>query len=704
MQTVAKRGWRHAGLASLVALALLAGAAWLWTNQPAAVNADELVQQAQAAQTNATAKGLHSFELIEEEVTSLDGPGASPAQRTQTLPGETRSVRHTWFQAPNQWRHEVQVTQSPVHGPDAAPRVTVADGQRIWTYEPRDNGVQVTAGQLRQPGQADVKGGLPLYGALDLGSVLDQTHGCYLPSLAGEDTVAGRPAYVVRLGATSCPSADASGFNGPRTVWLDKQTLFILRSVLRDTTDTRVAQTQEITFIRYNSDLPASLFTLVPPPGARVLDSRLQLAAAPSSAPAAPPPAGGSLGRLAFVRDGDVWLKTLPDGPEHRLTTDQHNDDPRWSLSGTWIAFRHKASSAPTAGEEVVVLAADGGARRTLATSRGRDIAWSSSADRLAFIEDDHAVVVDAGGSHRVELPHTTSVAWSPDGGWLAYVKLETLAPASGGQPPPRRASLWRVRSDGTDAQLVFDAGAPSSEFLVLAGWSPDSSHILVWTDRGFSASGMADGVPLEAVPAAGGSLLTIVPKMLAYPDFLAWTPRNGHLALVQGGRRPSWFGKRLAVTGLAGALDGLAQADAVELFPAWSPDGQWLAYTTAPTVQTEGGNEAKAASSQRRIAVMHPDDTDRRLLPSTPGAQDERPRWSADGRMLVFSRVLNGEWPQLWLMRADGADPRLVADDLDVQALTGAPAAADAAWNGFYGHLRWDRAYDWWQPASGAQ
>jgi hypothetical protein len=71
---------------------------------------------------------------------------------------------------------------------------------------------------------------------------------------------------------------------------------------------------------------------------------------------------------------------------------------------------------------------------------------------------------------------------------------------------------------------------------------------------------------------------------------------------------------------------------------------------------------------------------------------------------MLLFSRVVNGERPQLWLMHADGADPRLVADDLDVQALTGLPAAADPAWFGFYGYLRWYRVYDWWQPASGAQ
>ena len=47
------------------------------------------------------------------------------------------------------------------------------------------------------------------------------------------------------------------------------------------------------------------------------------------------------LGKLAFVRGGDVWVKELPDGEAMRLTRDGRNSEPRWSGStnGDYILF-----------------------------------------------------------------------------------------------------------------------------------------------------------------------------------------------------------------------------------------------------------------------------------------------------------------------------------------------------------------------------
>jgi len=53
-----------------------------------------------------------------------------------------------------------------------------------------------------------------------------------------------------------------------------------------------------------------------------------------------PTPAPLSLGYLAYVQGGDIWIKTLPSGTPQRLTTDGHNNRPRWSPSGQWLAFR----------------------------------------------------------------------------------------------------------------------------------------------------------------------------------------------------------------------------------------------------------------------------------------------------------------------------------------------------------------------------
>lgn len=50
--------------------------------------------------------------------------------------------------------------------------------------------------------------------------------------------------------------------------------------------------------------------------------------------------------RVAFVREGDIWVKHLPDGEERRLTKDGDNDSPRWSPSGAWLAFVKRTPDA----------------------------------------------------------------------------------------------------------------------------------------------------------------------------------------------------------------------------------------------------------------------------------------------------------------------------------------------------------------------
>src|SRR3569833_2157971 len=79
-------------------------------------------------------------------------------------------------------------------------------------------------------------------------------------------------------------------------------------------------------------------------------------------------PPDGLLGELAFVRGGDVWVKSLPDGEERQLTTDHLSDDPRWSTSGDWLALRRRTSESLAAGEEISVIPAAGGARRVIGT------------------------------------------------------------------------------------------------------------------------------------------------------------------------------------------------------------------------------------------------------------------------------------------------------------------------------------------------
>ncbi len=407
--------------------------------------------------------------------------------------------------------------------------------------------------------------------------------------------------------------------------------------------------------------------------------------AAPTSTPVL------ALGRLAYLQGGDVWVKGLPDEKPQRLTTDGRNRNPRWSPSGQWLAFRK-------GDYQVWVMRADESAARPL--NEGAVVmafAWAPTADRLAYVTGTGALVaLNADGSSQQELvaqgsggPYTgvVSMAWSPDGEWLAYEQVEVRQE---GEPPERYAGLWRIRADSSGATELLNVGTPAAYEPILAGWSPDGSRILFWPDPHFSRSILADGTSLMAIPANGGEPSEVVRSMLAYSDCLAPSPEGTLLAITEGGGRETWSHKRIAVVDLSsGKLTYLTDDKTAAFSPAWSPDGQRIVYAAAPDIGFVGGGEdAKAGATQRRIWLMKRDGSDRRQLTKDATYRDEQPLWSADGSYILFARLDTKGRASLWLISAEGDNPHQVVDEL-----TPAPS-----WFGYYGHIDWDVLFDWWR------
>lgn len=268
-----RQGWPLVGLAAAAALLLALVGVTLWASRPQPVSAQEILDRAHATATDVEVAGVRSFEMV--ETTVYRGIWTTVGQTTPRAE-ETRSERHVWFKAPNHWRYEVTLPPSSGQRPAPMRRVTVADGQTVWTYDSEQNVAQITADELGGPG----KGGIWLYGNLNgqsdvaLADILKEVRNCYDPIVAGEDLVAGRQTYVVNLGATKCPSASAAETNGPQTIWVDKETFFVLRSEIRDASGQRVISANEVTNIRYDVDLSDEVFTFSPPPGALVHDNR----------------------------------------------------------------------------------------------------------------------------------------------------------------------------------------------------------------------------------------------------------------------------------------------------------------------------------------------------------------------------------------------------------------------------------------------
>lgn len=400
-----------------------------------------------------------------------------------------------------------------------------------------------------------------------------------------------------------------------------------------------------------------------------------------------------NLGKLAYVQGGDVWVKELPKGEPQRLTDDGRNTTPRWSPSGEWLTFCKE--------NDVWVMRADGTGARRIPTASLRDYAWSPVADRLAYIDSQSNLhIIEENGlaqgeghvllRHDVEEqgPTLTDLAWSPDGRRLAYV-LQI------GQPGalPDHVGIGYVDLESGPREL-YALPSPPQDGLILAGWTPDGQSILFWRELLFSASGAADGLPLLHLPLDGGEPVEIVDFTLLHPDFWSGSPTGQQMALTVGSGRETWTNKRILLVDLETAGWEYLTDETVSAFsPAFSPDGQHIAYVAGPDVgHVWGGDAAKAGAAQRRICVMNADGSDQRPLTDDPAYRDERPLWSADGTHVLFARMDEDGRASLWLMDAASRAPEQVVGEL-----TPAPK-----WFGNYGYIAWDQLFDWWSDSAG--
>lgn len=400
-----------------------------------------------------------------------------------------------------------------------------------------------------------------------------------------------------------------------------------------------------------------------------------------------------SLGKLAYVQSGDIWVKTLLDGKPQRLTADGYNWEPRWSPSGQWLAFRRGE-------DQVWVMRADGSDARSLneGVATVSAFAWSPAEDRLACTTGVGAlVVVNADGSSSRELvtqqgsgePYTGVVrmAWSPNGEWLAYEQAGVFA--------ERYAGLWRVRADGSGATEFLNAGTPATYEPLLADWSPDGSRILFWEVPQFSRSFLADGAPLLMLPAEGGQPVELADSVLAYPDFVVpGPPSTDQIAVIAGGYRGAWTHKILHVVSTStGEGMALTLSDLAASSPAWSPNGRHITYVAMPDRGDLGGGEdARLGMMQRRIWVVDADGSDAYQLTDDPAYRDEYPLWSANGSHIIFGRFDAEDRASLWLIPVAGGEPQQVVDEL-----TPLPGPA-SGWFGYYGHVEWDILFEWWR------
>jgi Tol biopolymer transport system component len=436
------------------------------------------------------------------------------------------------------------------------------------------------------------------------------------------------------------------------------------------------------------------------------LSSELATAVAP---PTAIPT---TLGRVAYIKGGDLWYAVPPTGPHQRLTIDGYNREPRWSPSGEWLAYRKDRAvllerEAPcreplrqgeppcketisTFQEQVWTMRRTGEEARVLNLGLTvRRFAWSPALDRLAYVsEQGHLQVVDPLSEAEFRLVSASSgarvgeIAWSADGLRIAYEWLAEEEPASA----PSSAGIYVIDAAG-GRPLLAHASVRSRPSL--AGWA--GSDVLLWqqADRAAqpenSAWLYAAATPAEQGEGAPTPRLLTPEPMLPLHDFVAVGPANQDypIAFVTGVGPATWTNKRLA-TGAFRTPSNLAT-----IAPAWAPDGIRLAYIAMPDAPGVAlGEDASEAMQARRLWVAAPAAGATRQLTTDERFRDERPQWSDQGAHILFARITREGQASLWVIPANGGEPQLVVDEL-----TPAPDLV-----GNYGYIDWNQHFDWWR------
>ena len=339
--------------------------------------------------------------------------------------------------------------------------------------------------------------------------------------------------------------------------------------------------------------------------------------------------------RLAFVvsspdtaedtNNQDLWLLDLGEGRARRLTRHPKNDfSPTFSPGGDTIAFVATRGTGEDARPAIYMLSLQGG-------------------DPWPFGSYDESV---------------GEVRWSPDGRWLAYVKVDTLA---------KSVREWRKKKWDhvvEDERLQYPALwvvevatgikrrlTTGEHYVWNVRWAPDSRSIAFLV----SPTGKPDDenlVDIGIVPvdgATGGVPPLRTLGVIGSP--FAWSPDGRWIAWAAGSDRSNYVPKAdLWVASAAGGkpVNLTANFDEDAEGPAWSPGSDTLFFHVAHGVST-----VLASVPRRGGAVTL--GVDRAAEAGTPvAARDGRIAW-------VQSRP--GEPSEVWLADRAGAAGRRVSD-----------------------------------------
>jgi dipeptidyl aminopeptidase/acylaminoacyl peptidase len=312
-----------------------------------------------------------------------------------------------------------------------------------------------------------------------------------------------------------------------------------------------------------------------------------------------------SLDRKEDRSDGDLWLAPLDGGEPLRLTSSPKTESrARFSPDGEWIAF---LSSREGEEGQVFLLSRRGGEAMKLTDLKANvsALAWSPDSKRLALVVSD--VDPDAAPEDDERAADAKKKTAKP----IVLRRLQFKQDGSG--------YLRELRSH----LHVFDV-AKKTAFQLTSGpfddsgpeWSPDGASLAFVSKR--------------ALPDADASLDS---------DVFVVAAREGAIPrLVASGPGP-------------------------DRSPAWSPDGQWLAYVAGADLKQDLWYGAS------QVAIVPAAGGSSRPLTQALDRNVGSPRFGSDGRTVLFLLEDGGNQHLARVGVEGGAVERVVAGERDVRS-----------------------------------
>ena len=353
---------------------------------------------------------------------------------------------------------------------------------------------------------------------------------------------------------------------------------------------------------------------------------RLGLEAKPIGRGSADPSAAGVL----------LWSGNFNDAGTYYVIVESGHSEPGTSyylltVSGDGVSLpvsTNATAPAPTA-------TATPESRKT----KAKAAALPKSAGRLVFQTSTGGdiYVINADGSGLQRITDGMDPVWSPDGQQIAFSRWRD----------PR--GVWVADADGSNERRVFDwseARYPS--------WSPDGEQIVFsrriggTPGRELCFRGRCFQIPAREFWTLG--IVDLGDGRFAEP-----------LSNSDVSQTPDWSpdGTQVVFDAVPGLMiqniDGAAAyqiTDAAnDTNPVWSPDGEQIAFTRR---QHDHWEVYVVGENDRQLRRL----TDTPQKPNGQAASSASPAWSPDGDYIAFLTDRTGEW-EIWVMRADGSQPR---------------------------------------------